>query len=250
MRRILSLSSAEAPATAPETITVYREPPGPVPGSAFCESAYVTTIEAGSTSNSSATTWRDDGLGAVPPHRLRVQRDDDLAGGVDREARALGARGGRELRVVEPEPELRRAEHAPLLRGDDADPDVAALGPRLVPVGDPALVVDCLQHLLEHALVVAAVVDVPGRGAVRELAGRDQVAAADLDAVEAELARGHVDEALEHPVGDLGAEAAVGALLVLVRQHGARASTRRAGSGTGRRSARAPLPCVPVPNWR
>ena len=39
IRRILSLSSAEAPATAPETITVYREPPGPVPGSAFCESA-------------------------------------------------------------------------------------------------------------------------------------------------------------------------------------------------------------------
>ena len=50
--------------------------------------------------------------------------------------------------------------------------------------------------------------------------GGDQVAAADLDAVDAEVARGHVDEPLEHPVRDLGAEAAVGALLVLVRQHG------------------------------
>ena len=49
--------------------------------------------------------------------------------------------------------------------------------------------------------------------------GRDQVAAADLDAVHAELARRHVDEPLEHPVRDLGAEAAVRALLVLVRQH-------------------------------
>ena len=50
--------------------------------------------------------------------------------------------------------------------------------------------------------------------------GPDQVAPPDLDAVEAELARRHVDEPLEHPVRDLGAEAAVGALLVLVRQHG------------------------------
>ena len=49
--------------------------------------------------------------------------------------------------------------------------------------------------------------------------GVDQVAAADLDAVEVELARRQVDEPLEHPVRHLGAEAAVGALLVLVREH-------------------------------
>ena len=35
----LVLQLRAAPATAPDTITEYREPPGPVPGSAFCESA-------------------------------------------------------------------------------------------------------------------------------------------------------------------------------------------------------------------
>ncbi len=141
-------------------------------------------------------------------------------GRVDADARALGARRRRELRVVEPEPELGRAEDASLLRGDDADPDVAAFGPRLLAIVDPVVVVDLLEHLGQHALVVAAVVDVPGRRPVRERAGGDQVAPADLDAVEVEVARGHVDEPLEDPVRDLGAEAAVGALLVLVRQHG------------------------------
>ncbi len=80
---------------------------------------------------------RDDRLGAVAPQRLRVQRDDDLPGRVDLQARALGARRRRELRLVEPEPELRRAEDAALLRGDDADPDVAALGARAIALGDP-----------------------------------------------------------------------------------------------------------------
>ena len=42
--------------------------------------------------------------------------------------------------------------------------------------------------------------------------------AADLDAVHAELAGRHVDEPLQHPVRALGAEAAVRALLVLVRE--------------------------------
>ena len=35
----LVLQLRRRPATAPDTITEYREPPGPVPGSAFCESA-------------------------------------------------------------------------------------------------------------------------------------------------------------------------------------------------------------------
>ena len=40
-----------------------------------------------------------------------------------------------------------------------------------------------------------------------------------VDRVEAELAGGLVDHLLEHPVVHLGAEAPVGALLVLVGQH-------------------------------
>ena len=74
------------------------------------------------------------------------------------------------------------------LRGDDADADVPPLGARAVALGDPVVVVDRREHLLEHALVVAAVVDVAGRRAVRELVGRDQVAAADVDAIDAEIA--------------------------------------------------------------
>jgi hypothetical protein len=85
-------------------------------------------------------------------------------------------------------------------------------------LGHPVVVVDGREHLLEHALVVTTVVDVPRRRPVGELVGADQVAAADLDAIHPELARGEVDEALEHPVADLGTEAAVGALLVLVGQ--------------------------------
>ena len=112
---------------------------------------------------------RDDGLGAVAPERLRVQRDDDAAGRVDLQARALGARGGRELGLVEPEPELGRAEDAALVRRHDADADVPALGAGALALGHPVVVVDRGEHLLEHALVVAAVVDVAGRRAVREL---------------------------------------------------------------------------------
>ena len=66
MRLIFSFTSAAAPATAPETMTVNRDPPGPVPGSACCESAYVTTTDAGSTSNSSATTWATTVSGLFP----------------------------------------------------------------------------------------------------------------------------------------------------------------------------------------
>ncbi len=53
-----------------------------------------------------------------------------------------GLEVGVNSRLVEPEPELGRAEDAALLRGDDADADVPALGARLLPVGDPVVVVD------------------------------------------------------------------------------------------------------------
>ena len=47
-------------------------------------------------------------------------------------------------------------------------------------------------------VVVAAVVGDAGDGRVRELVGLQEVAAADLDRIDAELGRGHVDDALEH----------------------------------------------------
>src|SRR6266571_1298523 len=81
--------------------------------------------------------------------------------------------------------------------------------------------------MVEHPLVVAGVVDVAGRNKVREVP--DEVHPADRDRVQAELARGLVHHLLEHPVVHLGAEAPVGALLVLVGQRRAHIPAITAG---------------------
>ena len=78
---------------------------------------------------------------------------------------------------------------------------------------------------------------------------RMKLLAPQLDRVDAQLAGRLVDDLLEHPVVDLGAEAAVGALLVLVRQHRAHAVLGRCRSGTARRPAASALPWWPTPNW-
>ena len=83
----------------------------------------------------------------------------------------------------------------------------------------PALVVHHLQRLVEHRLVVAAVVDVAGRDLVGELVGPDEVLAANLRRVHSEFLGRGIDHALQHEVGDLGAEPPVRALLALVGQH-------------------------------
>ena len=116
-------------------------------------------------------------------------------------------------------PELGRAEHAALLAGGDADADVAPLPARLLLLSAPALVVQQLERLVEHGRVVAAVVEIAGRDEVRKILGLDQVLAPELDRVEAELVDRGVRQALDHEVRDLGAEAAIGALLALVGQH-------------------------------
>ncbi len=194
---------------------------------------------------------RDDGLGAVAPHRLRVQRDDDLAGRVDLQARALGARGRRELRLVEPEPELRRAEDAALLRGDDADADVPPLGARAFAARRPSG-----RSRPPRAPSRAR----PGSCRCRRCSrsacgtgtesGRDQVAAADLDAVDVEVAGREVDEPLEHPVARPRRRSRGRRPAGSCSSAPRRASTRRAGSGTGPTICESALPCVPVPNWR
>ena len=109
----------------------------------------------------------------------------------------------------------------------DADADVAPLLARPGLLGPPVVVVGQLERLVEDGVVVAGVVDVAGRDEVRELAGGMKFLPADLDRVHAQLAGGLVDHLLEHPVVDLGAEAAVGALLVLVGQRGPHAGTGR-----------------------
>ena len=119
-------------------------------------------------------------------------------------------------RLVEPEPEFGGGEHAPLLGRDHPDAEVAALFAEALLLGPPVAVVGQLEGLVEHLVVVAGVVDVAGGDEVRELA--DEVLAADGYRVEAQLAGGLVDHLLEHPVVHLGAEAPVGALLVLVGQ--------------------------------
>ena len=97
------------------------------------------------------------------------------------------------------------------------DADVAAfLLAQPLLLGPPVAVVRQVQGLVEHLVVVAGVVDVAGGDEVRELP--DEVLAADGDRVQAEFPRGLVHHLLEHPVVHLGAEAPVGALLVLVGQ--------------------------------
>ena len=118
--------------------------------------------------------------------RADAGRDAHLAARLDRDARAFV-----------------RADAGALDVADDADADVPALGaqPRLL-VAHELLVADHLGRLLERRQVVAAVVD-ERRGVlehdlvvVRETVGREQVAPADLDAVDPQLARREVEQPL------------------------------------------------------
>ena len=76
-------------------------------------------------------------------------------------------------------------------------------------VGEAGVVGD-LEELVEGGVVVAAVVDDGERGLVGELLGLDEVAAAELGGVDAELARRLVDDALELVAALGAAGAAVG----------------------------------------
>ena len=67
------------------------------------------------------------------------------------------------------------------------------------------------QGLVEHGLVVAAVVPAAGGGLERERIGGDEVLAADLDRVHADLVGEQVDHALDGRGGLGPAGAAVGA---------------------------------------
>src|SRR5207247_2740770 len=98
-----------------------------------------------------------------------------------------------------------------------ADADVAALRMkgRLL-LAHEFFVSDQLQRLVEDRLVVAAVVNERGKVLVDEMGlvgkgiRRNEIAAADFGRIEAELARGDVEQAFHHEHAVLPAGAAIG----------------------------------------
>ena len=101
--------------------------------------------------------------------------------------------------------------------GDDADPHVPAFGAqaRLLLL-EKLVITDHLHCLFERGQVVAAVVGEGRKVLVDDLVGvgelvrRDQVALADLDAVDAQFAGGEVEQAFHDKDAVLAAGAAVG----------------------------------------
>ncbi len=127
-----------------------------------------------------------------------------------------GDRGDLAVRLDLDPGAFERADAGPFDVGDDADPHLPALGaqPRLLLLQE-AIVSDSLQCLVEHRLIVAAVV-IEGREilindhvVVRELVRPQIVAPADLGPVDPELASGEVHQPLDHEDPVLAAGAAV-----------------------------------------
>src|SRR5262249_49450294 len=128
---------------------------------------------------------RQGGLDTLP-HRSDAGVDRHAARAVDLDARVF------------PRAEARLLQHAP-----EADSEIAASRTRLLLLSAQRRVVSGLQRLLARRTIIAAVVDrpLPQRGAadlVRHLARFDEVAAADVGRIEAELARHAIDQPLAH----------------------------------------------------
>jgi len=80
-------------------------------------------------------------------------------------------------------------------------------------------VVTKLERLVQHALVVPAVVHISRRNPIRESVRWDEILAPNPPPVDAQIGSRGVDHALEHPVVHLGAGATTHALLILVGEH-------------------------------
>src|ERR1700741_2894868 len=110
-------------------------------------------------------------------------------------------------RLVEPDArthhagEARRRDTGGFEVAGEADAAPLVLLLRILSPGGEVPVVGSLQRALEDAWKVAAVVGRPDRRLVRHRFPRDEVAAPDLGAVDAELARSLVDQALEDVAG-------------------------------------------------
>src|SRR5262249_51499720 len=125
--------------------------------------------------------------------RRRAGKEGDRAGGVEADFRRLAAwrRGGALDRV------------------DDADAAQLAACLRLGAPRVEALDLRVMQRLVHAGFELAAIVSVDEAGLERHRARRNEVAAAQRDSVDSELARGAVDDALNDVAGFGPAGAAV-----------------------------------------
>ena len=129
--------------------------------------------------------------------RRRAERDDDLAEDVELHRRDLVV--PRELQLRVDHPRLAEVVRARVERRADPDAEqlAAALGVAAALVD--AVPADQVEPDVEHAGVVAGVVDAAVRRLVRHVLGADVVALPHLDRVELELVRDDVDHALGEP---------------------------------------------------
>ena len=160
-----------------------------------------------------------DGLGVAVHDRDVVERDLQLVGDdlSDDRVRSLAlwrqARIGDRL-ALRVHPDQRRLvageelhgipvvagrrETAQQVVGREADPQVAILLQRLLPTSPDRLVADEFGRAPQQGRVVAPGIGQAERCLVRQLVGCDEVAQADFDRVDAELAGGFFDHPLQH----------------------------------------------------
>ena len=152
-----------------------------------------------------------------------VDRDAERVARDHGEARVVALTVRRDARAHERGPVGAHLETPPLLVGEwarghlhvhrEPEPELShvAARPALRLLGPQGRVVRRLEHQVEGALVVAAVVGRSHRSGVRERVLRDEVAAAELCGIGTDLGREQVDRALEGgrrlgapgaPVGD------------------------------------------------
>ena len=140
------------------------------------------------------------------PLRLAAELQDRLAGRMDPQLGAVVHLHADDVVV------LRRSGADDLGERRDADAVQLALRARVGLFLAEVVVADHLERLVHGAVVVAGVVDEPGRGRVRELVLLDEVLLPEVDGVHAQLVRGVRHQALDQvrrlrhaeraPVGD------------------------------------------------
>ena len=125
------------------------------------------------------------------PLRLAAELEDRLAGRMDPKLGAVVHLHADDVVV------LRRSGADDLGERRDADAVELALRASVGLLLPKVVVPDHLERLVHGALVVAAVVDEPRRGRVRELVRLDEVLLPDVDGVHAQLVRGVLHQALD-----------------------------------------------------
>src|ERR1051326_6961929 len=125
--------------------------------------------------------------------RARTRQHGDLAGALDAHRAALEASAAARL-------DERR----------DADAGELAALARRVALGDEPVVVGELYRLVERFFIVAGIVLDAGRRLIRKLFGSDEVLPPDLHPIDAQIARGLVDQPLDIEHRLRPARAAVG----------------------------------------